>query len=243
MKYETQKKIDNLFQELGIKAKEEARVMVSEYIKLLMKGMEKSRLTGERTERGIIEKQLYDAIYPLKSINIEKNCSVVDLGTGGGLPGIPVKIIRPDLEIYLLDSNRKKTVFLEEAIIKLKLTGIKIINDRAEVIGHDIMHREKHDYILCRAVAKLSVLAELSLPLLRIGGKAILYKGPRGDEEYMEAKNALMTCGGSLESIEKYTLKAGEARRLYVIKKIKNTPDQYPRKPGMPGKKPITEQI
>lgn len=238
----TLKKIDTLFQDLGVKAKKNVRVMMGEYIKLLLEGMEKSRLTGEKTEHGIIEKQLYDAIYPLKDIIIEKNSKLIDLGTGGGLPGIPIKIIRPDLKVTLLDSNRKKALFLKEVINKLNLQDISVINDRAESIGQDLMHRESYDYIFCRAVARLTVLAELSLPLLKIGGKAVLYKGPRGEEELHEAKNALITCGGALENIKEYTLKAGEKRKLYVIKKIKLTPDQYPRKPGVPGKKPIIDK-
>ncbi len=243
MAQKTLNMIDKLFKELGIRVDENARVMMKEYVLLLQKGMEKCRLTGERTEQGIIEKHLYDAIYPLICINIENNSRLLDLGTGGGLPGIPIKIIRPDLKVTLLDSNRKKALFLKETTGTLNLKDIGIINKRAEILGQDLMYREKYDYILCRAVAKIAVLAEISLPLLRVGGKALLYKGPRGELELEAAENALKVCGGSLESIKEYNLKGGEERKLYVIKKIKITPQQYPRRPGLPGKRPITEKV
>lgn len=237
---ETITKIEALFNELDIRVDENSRVMIKEYVMLLLKGMEKCRLTGEKTEHGIIEKHLYDAIYPLKCINIENSSRLLDLGTGGGLPGIPIKIIRPDLKLTLLDSNKKKALFLKETIRALNLTGVEVTINRAELVGHNSMYREAYDYILCRAVAKTAVLAELSLPLLRIGGKAILYKGPRGEEELKKAINAINICGGSLESIKDYSLKSGEERKLFLIKKIKLTPEKYPRKPGLPAKRPIT---
>ncbi|MFO7929698.1 MAG: 16S rRNA (guanine(527)-N(7))-methyltransferase RsmG [Candidatus Humimicrobiaceae bacterium] len=239
MAEETIKKIDMLFKDLEIRVDKKIRIMMKDYVKLLVKGMEKVRLTGEKTEHGIIEKQLYDAIYPLKDIKIEENSNLLDLGSGGGLPGIPIKVVRPELKVTLVESNRKKANFLKETINILNLHDINVINDRVESIGQDLRHREKYDYVFCRAVAKIAVLAELSFPLLKIGGKAIFYKGPRGEEDFEDAKNALNICGGFLESIKKYNLKTGEERKLYVIEKIKVTPDRYPRKPGLPGKKPI----
>lgn len=234
------KQIDLLFNDLEIKTDENARLMMTEYVKILIKGMAKSRLTGERTSQGIIEKQLYDSLYPLKYINLERARNLIDLGTGGGLPGIPIKIIRPDLIITLLDSNRKKALFLKEAIDTLGLKEVSVINKRAEEIAQEVEHREKYSYVFCRAVAKMAVLAELALPLLTNGGEAVFYKGPGGEDELEKAEQAIATCGGVLKNVEHYSLKTGEVRKLYIIKKTKNTPGKYPRKPGVPGKKPIT---
>jgi len=232
--------IDLLFKDLDIKTDEKARLMMAEYVNMLIKGMTKSRLTGERTSQGIIEKQVYDSLYPLKYIKLERASNLIDLGTGGGMPGIPIKIIRPDLIITLLDSNRKKALFLKETIDALGLKEALVINKRAEEIGQEFEHREKYKYVFCRAVAKMVVLAELALPLLKNSGEAIFYKGPGGVDELEKADQAIATCGGIIKNVEHYTLNTGEVRKLYIIKKTKSTPEKYPRKSGIPGKKPIT---
>lgn len=235
------KQINLLLNDLDIKADDKARLMMAKYTNMLIKGMSKCRLTGEKTSQGIIEKQLHDSLYPLKYINLERAKNLIDLGTGGGLPGIPIKIIRPDLKVTLLDSNRKKALFLKETINALGLEEVFVVNKRAEEIGQELEHREKYDYVFCRAVAKMSVLAELALPLLMNGGEAVFYKGPGGEEELKKAEHAITICGGALKITKHYNLKTGEERKLYVIKKTNSTPMKYPRKPGVPGKKTITE--
>lgn len=233
--------IEGVFDELDINADYNVLLKMEIYTNALIKGMEKSRLTGERTKERIIKKQLYDSLIALKYVNLKKASSLIDLGTGGGLPGVPIKIVRPDLVITLLDSNRKKTLFLKDTIKILGLEKINVVNKRAEEIGQEAEHREKYNYIFSRAVAKMSVLAELALPLLTLGGEAIFYKGPRGDDEFKTAEGAIETCGGALKYVKSYDLKNGESRKLYVIKKIKATPGKYPRKSGKPGKNPINE--
>lgn len=239
MKHVGLNQIELLFDNLEIMVDENARHNMAKYVNLLVRGNKRSRLTGERTRQGIIEKQVYDSLYPLKYLDLKKGEELIDLGTGGGLPGIPIKIIRPDLILTLLDSNRKKALFLKETIDVLGLNDVCVINKRAEEIGQELEHREKYKYVFCRAVAKMAVLAELSLPLLANDGEAVLYKGPGGDNELDKAEKAISICGGVLKMVEHYTLKTGEERKLYIIKKINNTPGKYPRKPGMPGKKPL----
>ncbi len=232
--------VDLLFKDLGIKADERARVLMVEYVNCLIKGMAKSRLTGERTSLGIIEKQVYDSLYPFRYLKLERASNLIDLGAGGGLPGIPIKIIRPDLKITLLDSNRKKALFLKETVDALGLEKVMVVNKRAEEIGQELEHREKYSYVFSRAVAKMAVLAELALPLLINDGEAVFYKGPGGEDEFEKAEQAIAICGGVLKNVEHYTLKTGELRKLYIIKKTKSTPGKYPRKSGIPGKKPIS---
>lgn len=234
------KQVDILFNDLDIKTNERTCLRMAKYVNMLIKGMSKCRLTGETTGQGIIEKQIYDSLYPLKYLNLEREKSLIDLGTGGGLPGIPIKIIRPDLIVTLLDSNRKKTLFLKETINALGLEKTFVVNKRAEEIGQEFEHREKYSYVFCKAVAKMAVLAELALPLLTSGGEAVFYKGPGGEGELEKAEQAIAICGGVLRKVEQYTLKTGEERKLYIIRKTNNTPMKYPRKPGMPAKKPLT---
>lgn len=233
------KQIDMLFKDLDIETDFKTKEIMKEYVNLVSSGMAKCRLTGEQTGSGFIEKQVYDSLYPLKLINIDRTSKLLDLGAGGGLPGIPVKIIKPDLIVTLLDSNKKKALFLKDCINKLRLKDIVVVNKRAEEIGQEFGHREKYNYVFCRAVAKMAVLAELALPLLTIDGEAVFYKGPGGVDELEKAAQAIATCGGVLKSVKHYTLKTGEKRNLIIIKKSEDTPLEFPRKSGLPGKKPI----
>lgn len=223
--------------ELNLDRRAKERLLL--YINLLLQGLRKQRLTGERSAQGLIDKHLYDSLYPLKLINLKQDGKILDLGSGGGFPGLPLKICLPRLEMYLADANRRKTMFLQNTSGQLSLDKIYIINDRAENIGRDPEHREQYDYVTCRAVAETAVLAELSLPLLKTGGQAILYKGPRGEAEAAAAEKAIKSCGGYLEKTYDYKLAGGEKRFLLIIKKFESTPSQYPRAVGKPGKKPI----
>lgn len=231
--------VEILFNELEIEAAERAKIEMLRYVNLLMKGMERSRLTGDQTGRKILEKHVYDSLYPLKLIDLKKESKLIDLGAGGGLPGIPIKIVRPDLSVTLLESNRKKALFLKKSINTLGLEKVFVVNKRAEEIGQDSEHREKYKYVLCRAVAKIDVLAELALPLLINSGEAVFYKGPGWEDELEKAERAVEVCGGAFKSIASYSLKSGEERKIVLIKKKNKTPEKYPRRPGIPGKKPI----
>ncbi len=209
------------------------------YTGLLLQGLQKQRLTGERTAGGLIEKHLYDSLYPLRLLSFADNSRTLDLGSGGGLPGIPVKICLPKIAMYLADANKRKIMFLKETAVQLGLEMVYTIHDRAENIGQNTEYRENYDYVLCRAVAETAVLAELSLPLLKIGGRAIIYKGPRGETELEEARAAIKLCGGRFDEMHLYSLPAGENRSLIILEKVMRTPPQYPRAVGRPNKKPL----
>lgn len=223
---------------LSLEIEEEQVNGLSLYAELLYKGLSKARLTGERSLKSIIGKQIYDSLYLSKLIKPCKE-KLIDLGTGGGLPGIPLKIVMPDCHLFLLDSNKKKTQFLEETVIRLGLKTVKVINERAEIAGNTPGMREQFDLLVSKAVARMNVLLELSLPLIKPGGIAYLYKGPLGEEEAKEAENALEILSGAIGNQWRYTLPGGETRLIYEIIKTGNTPQKYPRPPGKPAKKPL----
>ncbi len=225
--------------DLSIGTLEKKRLLL--YAKLLIQGLQKQRLTGERTAKGLIEKQIYDSLYPLKLIVLKEASKILDLGSGGGLPGVPIKICMPHLSMFLVDSNKRKIRFLQHTVEQLGLDKVSLINERAEIIGQSKEHREHYDYVLCRAVAEMVVLAELALPLLKPGGRALIYKGPRGVRETKEAERAIKLCGGFIEEMHEYALPTGEKRSLFILNKAESTPCQYPRSIGKPGRKPLKD--
>jgi 16S rRNA (guanine527-N7)-methyltransferase len=166
--------------------------------------------------------------------------TVVDVGTGAGFPGIPLKILFPDIELVLVDSVQKKTDFCAHIVQLLKLDGVRIIWDRVERLGKKEEYRETFDWAVARAVAQLSELTEYLLPLVRIGGNMLAMKGSSGPQEAQQALNAIKVLGGHLEQVEHLTLPGvAEDRYLIVIKKIAPTPDKYPRRVGIPAKRPL----
>ncbi|MHB8105783.1 MAG: 16S rRNA (guanine(527)-N(7))-methyltransferase RsmG [Dehalococcoidales bacterium] len=165
---------------------------------------------------------------------------IIDVGTGAGMPGIPLKIIFPDIKLTLLEVTVKKTKFLEYIINELNLKDVKIIVDRAETAAHDVHYREKFDIVLSRAVAALPALAELTLPFCNIGGLCVAYKKGDIKEEVEQAKKAIEVMGGKLREVKPVKLKELDDNRwLVIIDKIESTPAAYPRRPGMPEKRPI----
>ncbi len=209
------------------------------YVDLLLEGLTKQRLTGDNTAEALIGKQLYDSLYPLKLIEFQADSRILDLGSGGGLPGIPLKIFLEDSMFYLMDANKRKVQFLSETAASLGLINLFTLEGRAETWGQSAEYRESFDYILIKAVSEMAVLAELGLPLLRLGGQLLLYKGPRGKEEATAAINAVKKCGGKLEQVWLYSLPSGESRSLYQLIKISPSPPQYPRADGKPAHKPL----
>lgn len=164
----------------------------------------------------------------------------LDIGTGAGFPGIPLKIMRPDLRMTLLEATGKKVFFLEQVIIKLGLTGIDVIQGRAEEAAHWPEHRETYDLVLARAVAHLAVVAEYGLPFCRPGGRLIAPKGEEAHDEAAASETALALLGGRLVAIKQVELPGlGSQRYLVVIDKSERTPERYPRRPGIPAKRPL----
>ncbi len=209
------------------------------YMQLLLLWNEKINLTAITEPKDIIIKHFIDSFTIAPYIN--KNSKLIDIGTGAGFPGIPLKIIRPDITIILVDSLNKRINFLEEVIKTLELTNITPIHGRIEELGKNKQFREKFDYATSRAVANLAVLSEYMVPLIKIGGKAICMKGPNVEEEVQNAKKAIKILGSVLEKVESFTLVDTDiGRNIIVLKKAQNTPNQYPRKAGTPSKQPIS---
>lgn len=224
---------------LGLSLDKEKIGLLISYCKLLLEGLSKQRLTGENSLEDLINRQLCDCLFPIKIITFKKGHRIVDLGSGGGLPGIPLAICLPECQLYLLDANKKKAAFLEKTALALGLENVCVLRERAEYYGQDAAYREKFEYVVSKAVAKTATLAELALPLLAPGGKAIFYKGPRGQQEMSEAARSITVCGGKMTGLYNYTLLNGEKRFLYLVKKIESTPAQYPRSAGRPAHRPI----
>ena len=184
-------------------------------------------------------KHVIDSLVLYKYLRIPMEAKVIDVGTGPGIPGLLMKICRPDLSLTLLESVRKKTDFLTYVSQRLGQGNIDIINDRAEKTAHDAGHREQYDVAVARAVSNLRVLSELCIPFVKVGGIFVAMKGTDSQPEIQEAYKAIDIMGGKLEKKWDYTIGEEMGRRLVVIRKVKSTPVKYPRKPGMPAKSPL----
>ena len=208
------------------------------YMNLLIKWNEKMNLTAITDPNEIITKHFIDSLAINKFIKEEG--SMIDVGTGAGFPGIPIKIFRNDISLTLMDSLNKRIIFLEEVTNTLKLEKISLIHSRAEELGNNEKYRQKYDCITSRAVAPLNYLVEYMIPFAKIGGSCICMKGSNIQQELVEAEKAIIKLGGQIEKIEKIKLPETDIERnIIIIKKIKNTPKEFPRKPGIPKKQPI----
>lgn len=209
-----------------------------EYMKELLVWNEKMNLTAITEPKEIILKHFIDCITVVPYLTKAK--SIIDVGTGAGFPGIPIKIVKEDMEVLLLDSLNKRIQFLKEVIHTLKLKKIEGIHGRAEDIAREKDKREGYDIAISRAVARLNVLVEYLLPFVKVGGTCICMKATNIEKEIEEAKRAINLLGGEIDKIEEVRLADTEIiRNIVIIKKVKPTPKQYPRKAGMPVKKPI----
>ena len=217
---------------------EEMQQQFEDYMNLLLEWNEKINLTAITEEDDIILKHFVDSLTISKYI--EQGKAVVDVGTGAGFPGIPLKIERKDLKITLVDSLNKRIKFLDDVIEKLKLENIETLHFRAEEFGQNKKYRESFDIATSRAVANLSTLVEYLLPLVKVGGKCICMKGSDIKDELENSKNAIQILGGEIEKVEEFTLPESDIKRAIItIKKVKSTPNKYPRKPGTPAKEPL----
>lgn len=208
------------------------------FMDMLIEKNKVMNLTAITDENEIIEKHFLDSLTISKYI--KESDLVIDVGTGAGFPGIPLKIDKNIKKITLLDSLRKRIDFIEEVINELALENVELIHGRAEDFANDDKYREKYDIATSRAVASLRVLSEYLLPFVKIGGRMIAMKGNHIEEELEESKNAINKLGGEIEKVIKIKLNNKEIERnLIIIKKIKQTNKQYPRKSGIPSKKPL----
>ena len=206
------------------------------YMKLLIEWNQKINLTAIVEPREIIQKHFIDSLSILKYI--KEGQSLIDVGTGAGFPGIPIKIATSNVHVTLLDSLQKRVNFLNNVIEELKLTKIEAIHSRAE--EYTKQPRESYDIAVSRAVANMSTLTEYLLPYIKINGIAICMKGPNVDEELEKSKKAIKILGGKVEKVEHFFVNEDMERNLIIIRKINSTPKQYPRKAGKPSKEPIS---
>ncbi len=200
---------------------------------------EKSNLTAITDPHGIQIKHFLDSLSLLKVMRPAKQ-TVVDVGTGAGFPGLPLKIVCPDIRLTLIEATGKKIAFCEHIVATLKLSGVSVVKARAEDVGQDPAHRERYDWVLARAVAEMPVLAEYLLPLAKRGGRVLAQKGEGAPAETHRAESAIRMLGGELEQLTPIELPGiVETRYLVVLKKCAATPPAYPRRPGTPTKAPL----
>ena len=238
LKEDFEKEIMEYVEELGIKLSKEQAEMFFNYMNLLLEWNEKINLTAITEEKEVIVKHFVDSLTIAKYI--PEGASLVDVGTGAGFPGIPLKIIREDLKITLLDSLQKRINFLDVVIKELNLKNVETIHARVEEFGKNSKYRESFEVATSRAVANLSTLTEYLLPLVKVGGIAVCMKGSSIEEELETSKKAINVLGGKVSNVFEFDLpKTDIKRNLVIVDKINKTPSKYPRKPGMPSKEPI----
>lgn len=223
---------------LGLELNDEQIKIFYDFMNLLIEKNKVMNLTGITEPKEVILKHFIDSLTALNYI--DKGNTVIDVGTGAGFPGLPLKMVENSLEITLLDSLNKRINFLNEVIEKTNLEKIKTIHGRAEEFGKNFEYREKYDIAISRAVAPLNILLEYMLPFVKVGGKCICMKGNNCDDEIEIAKNAIKILGGKIEKVEKFNLPNSDNKRtILMIKKVKKSDKQYPRNAGIPTKKPI----
>lgn len=237
--YDMNKFIKNC-DDMGIKLSTEQLQQFTDYYDLLIEWNLFMNLTGITDFDEVLKKHFEDSLAIVKVISISEYQSVIDIGTGAGFPGIPLKIAFPHLNVVLLDSLGKRVKFLNHVIEKLGLKNIEAVHTRAEDFAKNVDNREKFDIAVSRAVANLSSLSEYCIPYVKSGGCFISYKSGKIEEELEQAKKAIHVLGGETEKVEKFTLAESDMERsLVVIRKIKPTSKKYPRKAGMPSREPI----
>jgi len=210
------------------------------YEKELLLWNERFNLTAIRHPEGIRSKHFLDSITCALVMNGKRSGSLIDVGTGAGFPGIPLKILLPQLKLTLVESIGKKADFCQHVITHLGLDGASVIQGRAEELGQNQAHRERYDWAVARAVANMNVLSEYLLPLVKVGGLMIAQKGEAGPAEAQMAANAFRILGGHLRIIRKVEIPGiAEERYLIAIDKVAVTPSTYPRRTGLPSKKPL----
>lgn len=230
----------SLLKEKGIELSDVQQKQFQRYYELLVEWNEKMNLTAITDEEEVYNKHFFDSVSLAFAFPLQDVKRMADVGGGAGFPSIPVKICFPHLEITIIDSLQKRMNFLDHVAKELGLTGIRPLHSRAEEAGQDPALRESFDLVTARAVARLNLLSEFCLPLVKVGGHFVAMKGSDINLELNEAKKALKTLGGKTKKVDSFTLPedAGE-RNMIIVDKVETTPKSYPRKPGIPAKKPL----
>lgn len=224
----------------GVELNDTQLIQFDKYYKMLIEWNEKINLTAITEFEEVLKKHFLDSISIGRILKINEKISILDIGTGAGFPGIPIKIAFPEVEVTLMDSLNKRVNFLNEVINELSLDGITAIHGRAEDFAKKDLLREKFDVVVSRAVANLSSLSEFCLPYVKVGGKFISYKSEKAKEELIASENAISILGGDNVKCDEFSLPDTDINRTFVIiEKIKETPIKYPRKAGIPVKQPL----
>lgn len=229
----------NGLKEMGIEMDDFKVEQFGKYLYLLIEYNKKINLTAITEPREIIIQHFLDSLSVMSMNVLHTGMRILDVGSGAGFPGIPIKIAAPELDVTLLDASQKRVTFLNHVITYLELEEITAVHGRAEEFGHS-EYREAFDVVVSRAVAPLRVLCEYCIPFLRSGGIFLSYKGPGALKELEDAKNAIDVLGGSFIEIKSVNVPFSEkTHNIVVIRKEKMTPDRYPRSPGKPQKSPL----
>lgn len=238
-------KLVNICNKINIEISDDQINCFEKYYELLIEKNKVMNLTAITDKEDVIVKHFIDSIALIpyltdKGINIDNKLKIIDIGTGAGFPGLPLKIMMPDVKFTLLDSLNKRVSFLNEVIDELKLKDIEALHGRAEDYASDNKYREKYDICVSRAVANLSTLSEYCIPFVKEDGFFISYKAGESEEEINNSKNAIKILGGKINKVEEFVLPGTDASRVFVfIRKQELTDKKYPRKAGVPAKKPL----
>lgn len=226
---------------LGIDLTDEQYNQFNEFMSYMLKWNKRVKLTSITGEENIIDKHFIDSLSIFLSDKLQnREMKIMDLGTGGGFPGIPIKFINPKVFLTLLDARLKKIEYLQHLIEDFDLSDTEAIHGRAEELGQDFLYREAYDIVVARAVSNMSVLVEYALPFVKPGGYFIAMKSSDIEEELEEAKAAIKVLGGKTEKVKHFVLPETDMERsLIMIKKLSSTPKKYPRRAGKPKKDPI----
>ena len=210
------------------------------YFELLVEWNQKINLTAITEKEEVYLKHFYDSIAPILQGLIEnQEIKLLDIGAGAGFPSLPMKILYPQLDVTIIDSLNKRINFLQLLAEELDIEGVHFYHGRAEDFAQDKHFRAQFDIVTARAVARMQVLSELTIPYLKVGGKLLALKASNAPEELTEAKNALNLLFSKVEDNISYTLPNGDPRYITIVEKKKETPNKYPRKAGMPNKRPL----
>ena len=231
---------ESKLKELGITLNNTQKQQFDKFYELLIEWNQVMNLTGITEYEEVNEKHFIDSLSIVKAVDMDSVATVIDIGTGAGFPGIPLKIAFPHLKMVLLDSLNKRVQFLNTVIDTLELTDIETIHGRAEDFAKQTQYREQFDLCVSRAVANLATLSEYCIPYVKQEGMFIPYKSGEIEEELQNSKKSVHILGGEIEDVIKFQLPGTEIGRSFVkIRKVQNTSKKYPRKAGLPGKEPI----
>lgn len=226
--------------EHGITLTDKQKKQFETYFRLLVEWNEKINLTAITDKEEVYLKHFYDSIAPILQGYIDNSpLSILDIGAGAGFPSIPMKILYPEIDITIIDSLNKRINFLNILANELELSGVHFFHGRAEDFGQDKVFRSKFDIVTARAVARMQVLAELTIPFLKVNGRLIALKAAAAEEELISAEKALKTLFSQVTVNKNYKLPNGDDRNITIVSKKKETPNKYPRKAGTPNKKPL----